>query len=406
MSSANNSVKKIIYLFFICIFLSFTFFFSAINSKSTVYADEEYSQEEIDAAKAWLSAHGYPPTRAGAEQAYQDYLDGKLDNDPDVRAYKGLDDTTEETTEETTEATTQTTTQATTQTTTELTTEATSEMTTENIKQSDSSTETSENPSQNNGKNTADKTGEEKGTDEADYNQSGQASGVQSEDKTGLDVIVNDAYEEPLDRLDLSDVLLITSLLFAILSVTMYIRSVKIKKDPQDKKEFRSKKAFIIWLIIYILVMILIFIFSAQVADDSQRQSDLVLKFLQFFGIGEDILDSGVPFLAGLSIRKLAHITIYAILGLSAYMTIWFSGRYKAVLTGFVAALASYFYATLDEYHQNFVEGRAGLLKDTFIDSIGFGTVIILLIIVFLLSEIKNSKKISDTASDEEEEDA
>ena len=40
---------------------------------STVQADEdEYSQEEIDAAKAWLSAHGYPPTRAGAEQAYQD----------------------------------------------------------------------------------------------------------------------------------------------------------------------------------------------------------------------------------------------------------------------------------------------------------------------------------------------
>ncbi|MBP3233265.1 MAG: hypothetical protein J6M65_02400 [Eubacterium sp.] len=60
---------------------------------STVQADEEeYSQEEIDAAKAWLSAHGYPPTRAGAEQAYQDYLDGKLDDDPDVKAYKGETD--------------------------------------------------------------------------------------------------------------------------------------------------------------------------------------------------------------------------------------------------------------------------------------------------------------------------
>lgn len=62
---------------------------------STVHADEDtdgYTQEEIDAIKAWLSAHGYPPTRAGAEQAYQDYLDGKFDDDPDVKAYKGETD--------------------------------------------------------------------------------------------------------------------------------------------------------------------------------------------------------------------------------------------------------------------------------------------------------------------------
>lgn len=50
-----------------------------------------YTPEQIAAAKAWLSSHGYAPTRAGASQAYQDYLDGKLDNDPDVRKYKGLD---------------------------------------------------------------------------------------------------------------------------------------------------------------------------------------------------------------------------------------------------------------------------------------------------------------------------
>lgn len=52
-----------------------------------------YTPEQIAAAKAWLSAHGYAPTRAGAAAAYQDYLSGKLDNDPDVRRYKGLDDT-------------------------------------------------------------------------------------------------------------------------------------------------------------------------------------------------------------------------------------------------------------------------------------------------------------------------
>ena len=59
------------------------------------YAEEEYSEEEKAAAKAWLSAHGYPPTRAGAQQAYEDYLNGKFDDDPEVRKRKGLDKKTE-----------------------------------------------------------------------------------------------------------------------------------------------------------------------------------------------------------------------------------------------------------------------------------------------------------------------
>ena len=37
-----------------------------------------YTEEEKAAAKAWLSSNGYPPTMAGAEQAYQDYLNGKF----------------------------------------------------------------------------------------------------------------------------------------------------------------------------------------------------------------------------------------------------------------------------------------------------------------------------------------
>ena len=38
-----------------------------------------YTEQQKQEAKAWLSAHGYAPTRAGAEQAYQDYKDGKID---------------------------------------------------------------------------------------------------------------------------------------------------------------------------------------------------------------------------------------------------------------------------------------------------------------------------------------
>lgn len=47
-----------------------------------------YTDEQKQQAKDWLSAHGYAPTRAGAEQAYQDYLDGKIDV-PEADAYLG-----------------------------------------------------------------------------------------------------------------------------------------------------------------------------------------------------------------------------------------------------------------------------------------------------------------------------
>ena len=71
------------------------------------YADKKssdgYTDEQKAAAKAWLSSHGYAPTRAGANQAYQDYLNGKFDNDPEVQKALGKDVTTTETTTATTE---------------------------------------------------------------------------------------------------------------------------------------------------------------------------------------------------------------------------------------------------------------------------------------------------------------
>lgn len=69
---------------------------SGESSGSGSASTSGYSEEQIAAAKAWLSAHGYAPTRAGAAAAYQDYLDGKFDDDPDVQKYKGQTGSTSE----------------------------------------------------------------------------------------------------------------------------------------------------------------------------------------------------------------------------------------------------------------------------------------------------------------------
>ena len=71
---------------------------SGDSSNSGSASTSGYSEEQIAAAKAWLSAHGYSPTRAGAAAAYQDYLNGKFDDDPDVKKYKGQSGSSDTTT--------------------------------------------------------------------------------------------------------------------------------------------------------------------------------------------------------------------------------------------------------------------------------------------------------------------
>ena len=89
-------MKKLAFIRIIILIFTCFFVFSTAKIQITYADDSGYTEEEKAAIKAWLSAHGYPPTRAGAAQAYQDFLDGKLDDDPDVRAYKGLDDDKDE----------------------------------------------------------------------------------------------------------------------------------------------------------------------------------------------------------------------------------------------------------------------------------------------------------------------
>lgn len=69
-----KKLSKSIGIFILCLLLGAGFFCTEENMQ-TVYA---YTEEEKEAVKAWLSANGYPPTMEGAQQAYQDYLDGKL----------------------------------------------------------------------------------------------------------------------------------------------------------------------------------------------------------------------------------------------------------------------------------------------------------------------------------------
>jgi VanZ family protein len=84
-----------------------------------------------------------------------------------------------------------------------------------------------------------------------------------------------------------------------------------------------------------------------------------------------------------LLLRKLAHMTEYAVLAL---LLLRATGSYA---WAFAAAVA---YACTDEFHQTFVRGRDGTPRDVLVDAIGMG------IAVFLIRTRRRSPARRETA--------
>ncbi len=125
-----------------------------------------------------------------------------------------------------------------------------------------------------------------------------------------------------------------------------------------------SKKLF--WGLLTLLWCFIIFSFSSQSGVSSQKLSDSLVPI---------ILLNKFPFL-GILIRKTAHFMEYAILFFLAanYFKEFNNPKYL-----FIALLFSILCAFFDEFHQLFVDGRSGQIKDVLIDSMGaFVTLLIL----------------------------
>ncbi len=129
----------------------------------------------------------------------------------------------------------------------------------------------------------------------------------------------------------------------------------------------------ILYAALTLTVMIFIFMFSAQNADTSSNTSTGFTKAIARIvmpGQTQGQIDS----LAGqldMFVRKGAHFSIYAVLGLFACL---FFGEYKFETNAkyFIFPIAlCMLYAVTDEVHQYFVPGRACRLLDVFIDTCG-----------------------------------
>lgn len=115
--------------------------------------------------------------------------------------------------------------------------------------------------------------------------------------------------------------------------------------------------------------MIMIFCFSAQDAIESSKVSDgLLYRILIFLNINTQ--SSTLEFL-GMLIRKIAHFSVYALLGCLSYMLCRIGYGINEKISLVRAVFISFLYALTDEIHQIFVPGRTGRIFDVMIDTSG-----------------------------------
>ena len=134
-----------------------------------------------------------------------------------------------------------------------------------------------------------------------------------------------------------------------------------------------------------VIWMAVIYWLSDRPADMSTEQSEgLTRQLVRFYAMAVDMPENRQLLLVARLepyIRKLAHMTEYAVLFLLLYLALrQFAGiRLKAAFAALVICAA---YAALDEWHQTFVYGRSGKPGDVAIDTAGALAAFVLLALV------------------------
>lgn len=136
-----------------------------------------------------------------------------------------------------------------------------------------------------------------------------------------------------------------------------------------------SFKKYLAWLPA-LCIAIAIFCFSSQPADDSTITSESISQILLNIANGLRMIDihnlniKDVYMSMSVPVRKSAHIIEFAALHLALLFALhtWNLRGKKWLRTALMITIV---YACSDEIHQLFVPGRAGLVSDVVIDSLG-----------------------------------
>lgn len=139
-------------------------------------------------------------------------------------------------------------------------------------------------------------------------------------------------------------------------------------------------------LVLIFVFIVFIFLLSSQTGDESHDLSEFTKKLIIMFG--DDLfLGNIIKLFKDYNIRKIAHLTIFFILGSLIYVYLFFKdmGTIKRI---FYSLLFCFLCACLDEVHQYFVPGRTFYVRDIFIDMVGSGLGVLFFGFVFFVGSL------------------
>ncbi len=134
-------------------------------------------------------------------------------------------------------------------------------------------------------------------------------------------------------------------------------------------------KKIIVWVPV-IVVACFIFGFSAQDGKTSgglsRQVAAVIVDVADAMGLVEVNTDNRESVIDSIQypVRKIAHMSEYGLLTVLVYVALAVDGI-KAGKRWWIALVGAVLFACTDEFHQLYVPGRAGLVTDVLIDSVG-----------------------------------
>ncbi len=162
-------------------------------------------------------------------------------------------------------------------------------------------------------------------------------------------------------------------------------------------------KTRILFILLTISVMVMIFFFSSENSSDSSNTSGNVVRmilkaFVRNFDDFPTAKQLSMIKSAQHIVRKLAHFTIYAVLGFCVSFS--FGKRKFLSRQTLESLMVGFIYAVSDELHQSHVPGRSCEFKDVMIDTSGTMTGIfisfVMIAVIHYLSKRVHKPKIEE----------
>ncbi len=183
----------------------------------------------------------------------------------------------------------------------------------------------------------------------------------------------------------------------------------------------KQKTKITISAILVVIWMAVIFCFSAVPADESNKQSlNIVNKAIEKFEAKSSFNDN-TPNLNNVKnniqnntttqqlqyisknknlilelnkvLRKFAHASVYFILYMLILNLIYQVKQEYKFTYCMISIMVCFLYACTDEFHQLFVDGRAGLFSDVLIDTLGATVSFIFVEIIYKIITLIHQKK-------------